>query len=344
MTRNIANRIGKSINDTSEGGIFNLLSQYVLNKTDSWSVTSTVTIPTPFAPQTYNPGDGFTYVVFNSTSSFTISEGGRYLHYTVIGGGGGGYTGSVPRSSGGGGAGGFRSGTFFADVGTYQCVVGSGAPNATGIKPNGSLSSFGSNTLNRIISAGGGNGGVAPPAAVAEASPGGSGGGGATAFGSSVAYLKLGGLGNDPPVSPSQGNNGGDGTSTDGAAGGGGAGGNGGDGTPNKGGPGGVGRLYQYSDQIPSDWGTPGPTPGKWFAGGGGGASDGPSNDRGQGGAGGGGGGYGKDPTINPSLLRNNQPVEDGTISTGGGGGGHNGPSSNAGTSGGGSGIIIIRY
>ena len=122
-----------------------------------------------------------------------------------------------------------------------------------------------------------------------------------------------------------------------------GKGGNGGNGTPNKGGPGGIGRIYQYSDQIPSDWGTPGPTPGKWFAGGGGGASDGPSYDRGAGGAGGGGSGYGRDPTINPFALRPNQPVEDGTISTCGGGGGHNGPSSPA-TSGGGSGIIIIRY
>ena len=118
MTRNIANRIGKSINNAGEGGIFNTLSQYVLNKTDSWSVTSTVTIPTPFAPQTYTPGDGFTYVVFNSTSSFTIPESGRYLHYTVLGGGGGGYTGAAPRSGGGGGAGGFRAGTFFADKGT----------------------------------------------------------------------------------------------------------------------------------------------------------------------------------------------------------------------------------
>lgn len=102
-----------------------------------------------------------------------------------------------------------------------------------------------------------------------------------------------------------------------GAGGGAGAGGNGGvpPGTNN----GGIGAVVPW---MPSDYGTTGPAPGRYFGGGGGGGN----SPAGTGGAGG-GGAFGKIP---------------GTVNTGGGGGG--GDASPPATALGGSGIVVIRY
>tara|TARA_R100000406_G_scaffold384_2_gene471 strand:- start:3158 stop:4306 length:1149 start_codon:yes stop_codon:yes gene_type:complete len=120
-----------------------------------------------------------------------------------------------------------------------------------------------------------------------------------------------------------------------GASGGGGAGGP--SGTPNYR-FGGVGvTLWTNDPGIPPSYGTPGPTPGRWFAGGGG-AGDPGSSAVANGGAGGGGSGMDYAPS---SLRPSSNPEVPGVANTGGGGGG--GHSSAAGAVGG-SGIVIIRY
>ena len=143
-----------------------------------------------------------------------------------------------------------------------------------------------------------------------------------------------GGVGNTPPVSPPQGNNGGIGALSSGnvrSGGGGGAAAQGEDGptipTPNLGGDGGIGAptaIFGSAPQAPT-YGTPGPAPGRYFAGGGAGRGgySGNSGTAGSGGSGGGGGG-----------------ASNGCTNTGGGGGGNR-----VGTAGsGGSGIIIIKH
>ena len=120
-----------------------------------------------------------------------------------------------------------------------------------------------------------------------------------------------------------------------GASGGGGAGGP--SGTPNYR-FGGVGvTLWTNDSGIPPSYGTPGPTPGRWFAGGGGAGSP-DSHSTANGGAGGGGSGMDYAP---PTGRPSTDPEVPGVANTGGGGGG--GHSSAAGAVGG-SGIVIIRY
>lgn len=120
-----------------------------------------------------------------------------------------------------------------------------------------------------------------------------------------------------------------------GASGGGGAGGP--SGTPSYR-FGGVGvTLWTNDSGIPPSYGTPGPTPGRWFAGGGGAGSP-DSHSTANGGAGGGGSGMDYAP---PTGRPSTDPEVPGVANTGGGGGG--GHSSAAGAVGG-SGIVIIRY
>ena len=233
---------------------------------------------------------GYRIHVFTSTGPFNVTNAPptSVVEYIVVAGGGGG---GPTSGDGGGGAGGFRTGTGFpVTVQDYTITVGGGG----GASTNGSDSVF-----DTITSTGGGAG------TSSGGNPGGSGGGGGRALATSA------GTGNTPPVSPPQGNPGGTGSGPVFSGDGGGGGGAGAAGTPASpsGGPGGIGSPVSW---VPASYGTPGPSPGQWFAGGGGG------QPAGSGGAGGGG-------NVNTS----------GTTNTGGGGGGN---------SSGGSGIVIIRY
>jgi hypothetical protein len=258
------------------------------------------------------------------------------IAYMVVAGGASGGSGN----GGGGGAGGFRESnspvtpysasplngpgctTISVTAQAYAIAVGAGGAATTGNNGtddkgnNGNISTF-----STITSAGGGGGGGSTcsgpvPGPAVDGQTGGSGGGGSFDMigGGGTA---LGGVGNTPPVSPSQGMPGGTGRHL---------------GPSYSSTGGGGGATVQGTNQAPGTGGSPGgggattsisatPTA---YAGGGGGA--------GSPGAGGTGGGA-------PGV----QPTTAGTANTGGGGGGGgNGPSFPSGA--GGSGIVIIRY
>ena len=291
---------------------------------------------------------------FTGPGTFTVcktatSAANNKVDYLVVAGGGGGTNGNPNAAKGhaGGGAGGVR---FYLNT---TCAPMSGAPagprnnypagtsvtvTATafpitvgggGTKGSPSYTSVTSgvnSTFSTITSAGGGAGGT-----TAAGTNGGSGGGAARDGGAN------GGTGNTPPVSPSQGENGGNQPQPSGNAGAGGGGGFMAAGASCTGAPhpqdslqpGGAGGGF------PTAFGTSGqPSGGKQYFGGGGGAgSYYPPGTAGSGGLGGGGTGGGGGA---PACLSKN-----GTANTGGGGGGITG-SSCAGA--GGSGIVIIRY
>ena len=294
---------------------------------------------------------------FTGPGTFCVTAGAGPLgvaDYLVIAGGGGGGR----DDGGGGGAGGFReshnpttSGCYTASplaapnsptsaslpftVGAYPVTVGSGGAGATGT-PNSTGAPGSNSVLSTITSTGGGGGSRDDPGGL----PGGSGGGGHSP-------ARPGGTGNTPPVSPPQGNNGG--TGRQGGAGtpylGGGGGGAGAAGSPGPSGKaGGVGSPLATAFIGPTapSYGTSGPNPGRYFAGGGGGNEVGDSGvptslPQGSGGSGGGGAASG------PGYPR--PPGTPGTANTGGGGGGggvYPGPQVPAGA--GGSGIVMIRY
>ena len=247
------------------------------------------------------PGNGNTYHFFLYADSGTDFVSGVDLNvsYLIVAGGGAGE--SSVNDAGGGGAGGFREFTGVTlPAGTYPVTVGRGGQ---GEGSNGGNSSFNSQS-----STGGGS------SVSKTGSPGGSGSG--SKSGSSF------GSGNAGGYSPPEGNSGGTGS---GNAGGGG-GGAGGSGSPapgdNTGGAGGIGRIAFSGDTgIPPSYGTPGPSAGRWFAGGGGG--EGPDGGGSTGATG--GGGYGGSTA--------------GVQNTGGGGGG-NTPDGSKGMDG----IVIIKY
>jgi len=166
---------------------------------------------------------------FNSSSNFVVScagnQGSKASYLVVAGGGGGGGD-----AGGGGGAGGYREGkdtdeTFTASplatshlvlsAQTYPVTVGAGgtagtAPNSPGHPGPVANGGAGSNSVfSTITSAGGGYGGKL----VTNGGSGGSGGGvgvdNATGPGGAGGTQLSGGSGNTPPVSPSQGNEGG---------------------------------------------------------------------------------------------------------------------------------------
>lgn len=297
-------------------------------------------------------GDG-NFVVSQLGNSPVVPTGGpSNVDYLVVAGGGGGDNGNSNRAAaGGGGAGGYRTsfpspscnaGAFPIAVQTYPITVGAGG--AGGVAVRGSDSIF-----STITSTGGGHGfggdnlsgggyGGAP-----GGGPGGSGGGGD--------YHPTGaaGNGNTPPVSPPQGNPGGNGNfgpapegppSTYPAGGGGGASAAGGDGpapgSPVIGGAGGAGAPNAITGSAVS------------YAGGGGGGVGRAATDThpnpdvtgtaGPGGAGGGG---------NGSTGGTGTDAGSGTANTGGGGGGGsagNQPSPLKQGGSGGKGIVIIRY
>jgi len=272
---------------------------------------------------------------FTGPGTFTVSTAAvcaanNVVSYLVVaGGGGGGY-----QSTSGGGAGGFRedkspvtpytaspldgAGEITVSAQPYPITVGGGGAGSTSASANGTQGS--SSIFSTTTSAGGGGGGSDGSG---TGGSGGSGGGGANGNGA--------GAGNTPPVSPSQGNQGG--PSATGSPSGGGGGGAGAVGSPqpsNQGvaGGAGVGTLINPAT------GEAGPGPSQYYAGGGASGSR-PGTFEASGGIGGGGNGGSCD-----------QAGTDGTANTGGGGG--NGRSSGTGSCApgraGGSGIVVIRY
>ena len=274
--------------------------------------------------------------------------GSTTIDYLVVAGGGSGAAKGPGDAGGGGGAGGFRaSATTFCNSGPsapltptsgptavsaitaavqgYPITVGAGGvgesdpggPNA----PNCNGSPGANSIFSSITSTGGGRGGYSAPRCNGTGAPGGSGGGGGSGAPSPVA----GGTGNTPPVSPSQGNNGGASTYPSSPNSQGGAGGGalavGGSGSPTVG-AGGAGGGF------PSAFGTSGQVcGGAYYFSGGGAGGRGYTEPCGAGGLGGGGG----------SGVA-------GTVNTGGGGGGGVGDSAAGAGLTGGSGIVIIRY
>jgi len=302
-------------------------------------------------------GDG-TLCVSNAGNS----KGANTIDYFVVAGGGSG----GPFIGAGGGAGGFRLSNFYSTpaptmsplsnptgvtvtAGAVPVTVGAGG--AFHENPSVYANRKGGNSVfSTITSTGGGGGGYfsgepGSPVPKGVGGPGGSGGGGdyncaAGGFPNGVP----GGTGNDPSVSPPQGNTGGTGYAYPGSGtaapgGGGGAGAVGGP-APTAGtvGIGGTGSFLADTIIGPTapSYGTPGPVSStRYFAGGGGGGGYTGSSG---GTAGTGGGGTG---ATNP----NNPPTLNGTANTGGGGGGEGGyptPGPVSGT--GGSGIVIVRY
>jgi hypothetical protein len=275
---------------------------------------------------------------FTSDSTFTVCSAGlpanANVDYLVVAGGAGG---GSPGVSGGGGAGGYRE-SYCAT--TSGCYTASPLASATSLPVTattypitvgggGAFFASGSNSIfSTITSAGGGTGGGGG----CNGFPGGSGGGAGQAW--PVPYT--GGAGNTPPVSPPQGNPGGNGTAgpTPGTylgSGGGGAG-AAGAGVANSG-AGGAGGIGTNTNLIPASYGEPGPNPGRYVAAGGGGGAFAPAGGPGAGGTGGGGNGS-NSCTPAPNALTNS--------GSGGGGGGYGTGASNGGT--GGSGLVIIRY
>ena len=279
---------------------------------------------------------------FTGSGTFTVtnagaSSGSNSVDYLVVAGGGSG-GGRDNYAAGGGGAGGMRysfpnpaTGGFPVSAQSYPITVGAGGThpgNQNYVGGNGANSVF-----STITSAGGGGGGgylIGPSSnfPLYQANDGGSGGGAANtqSFGATNTCV---GSGNTPPVSPSQGNNGG--TSKGNPiflSGGGGGHGAVGANAPCSSGPAGAGGA-----------GTPLSITGSgvtYSGGGGGGASNSGSNAVGAGGSGGGGAGGG-----GPSNLATTA----GTANTGGGGGGGGcAPTPNSTGASGGSGVVIIRY
>ena len=298
--------------------------------------------------------------IFTGSGTFTVNSTAaaapdNAVQYLVVAGGAGG-GGSTPPAGGmgGGGAGGFRvfssapgcNSPLVAPAGltvtatSFPISVGAAGTAGPGTytPPHGDQQggSGGNSIFSSIASAGGGGGGSSgtripnsdPCAAEGNGVAGGSGGGGSYR---NPGKDSIGGAGNTPPVSPPQGNPGGQAGGAYGpnfpASGGGGAAAAGGPGQPGNAGDGGIGSFIAdpFIGPTAPSYGAPGPVSNvRYFAGGGGGGGTG-------GGAGTGGGGAGGPPGGTAGA---------GTANTGGGGGGGD---FTAGATGG-SGIVMIRY
>ena len=316
-------------------------------------------VPTPPSPApisasggTEFTADGYNYHVWQSDSTFTVSSGGPMeIEYFLVGGGGGGSDRGL--GTGGGGAGGVLTnmplGTTTPDAGharlgnpdfrvspgSYTVKVGSGGPGGSdNTAMQGEPSEFyptpvGDNHPDGLRAFGGGFGGYSTAGGIGGC------GGGADNNNKADYQPVTGPVGRAIyyPGPYAQGFPGGDGNNP-GNGGGGGAGGAGQNALP--GGDGAYGGIGVKAPWCPSDYGRPGPSPGRWFAGGGG-SGAGPGRPLGRGGGPGGPYAGGGDGTSQGSGTN----AEDGADGTGGGGGsGCDGNS--AGT--GGSGIVIIRY
>jgi hypothetical protein len=281
--------------------------------------------------------NGYRIHIFTSSSTpgFEITDlGSGTVEVLVVAGGGGG-------STGGGGAGGLRNVPYtFTATGAYPITIGAGGAGtgATGggASSNGNDSYIGPTGARLVSATYGGGGGSADD--VRPGQPGGSGGGAMTNNNDPGGTTVASPDGISPTVQGYPGGaafpyTGGNGMS----GGGGGAGGAGEAGdppaaSPRKAGDGGIGMPISW---MPASYGTPGPQPGRYFAGGGGGGTWG--NPAGAGGAGGGGAGRA------PGDGWNGSNAYPGTVNTGGGGGANAYPPyGNGGI--GGSGIVAIRY
>lgn len=299
-----------------------------------------------------SPGNGYRYNIFIGPGNLVVSElstetgpTANKVEYFIVGGGGSGggeYSGPNQVTGGGGGAGGVLTGTGVpVSVTSYPVVIGAGgaAPSPAGRtagNPGGVTTVFGKTAY------GGGGGGTYPATGMQD---GGSGGGSGRRDGSTIKQglnptTPAPVIANFPAYEPgtTQGYPGAvaGGTSTDGGGGGGGGGGA----ADNAGasGDGGVGvAAFSGDSGIPPSYGTPGPTAGRYFAGGGAAGINGGGN---------GGAGGGADGVDSPGAGNGNA----GTTNTGGGGsGGRSGtpgniPPGSAQGGAGGSGICIIRY
>jgi len=303
---------------------------------------------------------------FTSDATFCVSNAGNpagsnTVEYLVVGGGGAGAT----RVGGGGGAGGFRfyGACVSAPYPASPLVAASAVPvtatgfpvtvggggSATTPSCNENPGGDGSNSVfSTITSTGGGGGQGCVATAAGRTANGGSGGGGGPGSGATAS----GGTGNTPPVSPPQGNDGGNAGVNYTGGGGGGALAVGQQSGPHptqptaKGGDGGVGggfptAHFGANGQLSSCV--------RYFSGGGGGGvwSSPVTGPGGTGALGGGATGVTSNtqPTYAPTYAANA-----GTVNTGGGGGGAGGgavanPTGGALVGGaGGSGIVVIRY
>ena len=264
---------------------------------------------------TTEPGNGYKYHFFTSPGTFQITDlgniDGQYDYVLIAGGGGGGFD-----DGGGGGAGGYIENTnVTATIASFPISIGNGGAGETNNSPSQGADGSPSTGFSQTANGGGGGGGNNSP----NGRPGGSGGGERSSgtAGSASPSPNVQGFpgGNNPsPLSPSPG-------------GGGGAGGaayHNGETGDVPGGSGGPGKAAFSGDTgIPPSYGTPGPSAGRWFAGGGAGGGRTPAAS--QPGVGGGG-----------ALASN------GTANTGGGGGGMSDNTAPVGS--GGSGICIVRY
>ena len=295
---------------------------------------------------------------FTGPGTFSVSAGAgpvAKVDYLVVAGGGAG----GGAQGGGGGAGGFRVSNSLGipaptmsplsnptgipvTTTSYPITVGSGGTAGTFNTVSGQGNS---SIFSTITSAGGGRGSFQDDSCY-SGTPGKTGGSGGSGGGANSS--RPGGVGNTPPVSPPQGQNGG--VNPVGPSfqngGGGGAGAVGGN-TPSSfvGGPGGVGSYVSPSFAVACA-GTTGPVPGvRYFAGGGGGSGgNGPPGTSGGGGSGGSGGGApGTSWQLSPP---GSATAPSGTTNTGGGGGGVTNYANCGSVFGGngGSGIVIIRY
>ena len=361
LIQNGSDKIGGSTTDArlTQNGLS--VTLVFVDSTKGWIVTddglsssaATALYVTATGGTTSTCGD-FKIHTFTGPGTFCVSaagnaEGSNSVDYLVVAGGGGGGT----SYGAGGGAGGLRaSATTYTNSGPsapltptsgptavsalpvtatgFPVTVGGGGNGSTG--PTCANSTKGSNSIfagsSTITSAGGGAG-----SRTTNGSPGGSGGGGSVAGGSGCGTT---GTGNTPPVTPPQGQNGGNALCAPpgyGAGGGGGAVAVGANGTSTVGGAGGAGGGF------PSAFGTSnGQNCGSfyYFSGGGGGGTYSPGPSGAPPGAAGGVGGGGRSNVTTGTA---------GTANTGGGGGGGSSATS-AGHDGGagGSGIVIIRY
>jgi hypothetical protein len=345
------NPVVYSTNGTSKTFIY-------VDGTKGWLVTNESTDTSQEANPTYIVATGGTITccgdykihTFTGPGTFTVCSvgnpaGSDTVSYLVIAGGGEGGSSVPSNGAGGGGAGGYREGKASSDCYTASPIAAtSGLPvTATGYpitvgaggaqqpQPDNNLGNPGSNSVFSTITSAGGGGGKLDnnPAEPPTAGQGGSGGGGA-ASSDGNAVRRNGGSGNTPPVSPSQGNDGGTGgpnlDSTFGGGGGGGAGAVGQDvqsGT--KAGNGGCGTTSSINGTATTRAG-----------GGGAAATETPLGSGGRGLAGPGGGGIGG--------FSPNGDGGSGTANTGGGGGAGGFPGAGSARGGGGSGIVIIRY
>ena len=331
-------------------------SDYVITKADSavtfvyvdgtvgWTsvqTSSTLDNQNPFIAATGGTettcGD-FKIHTFTGPGTFTVTSAGTpagatTVDYLVVAGGGGGGFGF----GAGGGGGGYRESSGTASgcytvsplgacvsalpvtIQGYPITVGAGGAAS----PTNATSCSGNNSVfSTITSTGGGGGGGFD--AGAAGGPGGSGGGRGVSNPSTPSPGI--GLGNTPPVSPPQGNDGGtsfNAGTVPGNSGGGGGGATavGTNATSGNGGSGGAGGTSSIN-------GTP------TQRGGGGGGGSGTTIGTGSSG----GGNGGNQNPANPNIA-----ATAGTANTGGGGGSQGGASSGAGAAGG-SGIVIIRY